>query len=261
MGWTETRLDYEEDPQGNLLILRVDPLEMFWDAGARRKNLAEGRYIFRSKDVPVEQALEMFPNMEIDELHAQWAVDVGAEAKSPHDAMAAPYYRNDQSPDIDKRTQKIRMVEAQWYETEKAHRVIDPQTRQPKVVTPDEFQTLQERMQLLKEQGMSDLPPLISAEVKKRICKRALLGSKILKEWDGPEEGGFTYKCMTGKRDRNKGTFYGLVRGMIDPQKWANKWLSQTLHILNSTAKGGILAEEDAFEDQREAEAWLSNER
>jgi hypothetical protein len=44
------------------------------------------------------------------------------------------------------------------------------------------------------------------------------------------------------------------VRLLRDPQQWGNKWLTQTLHILNSTAKGGIVAETDFFEDQRQAE-------
>jgi hypothetical protein len=38
------------------------------------------------------------------------------------------------------------------------------------------------------------------------------------------------------------------------PADLANKMLSNTLHIANTTAKGGIIAERDAFEDQRQAE-------
>ena len=43
----------------------------------------------------------------------------------------------------------------------------------------------------------------------------------------------------------------GLVR---DPQMWADKMLANTLHIANTTAKGGIIAEKNAFDDERQAE-------
>ena len=65
---------------------------------------------------------------------------------------------------------------------------------------------------------------------------------------------GYSWACITGELDRNKGHWFGLIKTMRDPQMWANKWLSQTLHILNTTAKGGIVAEEDAFADITEAE-------
>jgi hypothetical protein len=34
MGWTETKVDYEVDLDGQILVLRTDPLEMGWDTTA-----------------------------------------------------------------------------------------------------------------------------------------------------------------------------------------------------------------------------------
>ena len=43
IGWTETRLDYEDNPEGDPKVDRVDPLEMVWDSGAKKRNLVDGR--------------------------------------------------------------------------------------------------------------------------------------------------------------------------------------------------------------------------
>lgn len=252
MGCTETRIDYDEDPDGKLIIDRVDPLEMYWDSSATKRNLGDARYIFRVKQVGIEQAQEMFPEVNPNDLDAVWAKDIEGDVSNPHDATIAPYYRIDQSPDIDKRTALITMVECQWWEHVTKYRVADPMSGKAVTLEKEDYLKYVSRAKVLKI-------PVISAPMKTRLYQRAILGSRVLKTWDGPDKGGFTYKFMTGKRDRNKGSWYGLVRAMLDPQRWANKWLSQVMFIINSNAKGGLFAEEDAFENPQEAEATYSS--
>jgi len=254
MGWTETRIDYEIEPEGKIVIERVDPLEMFWDSTARKKNLSDGRHLFRVRDVSVEQAEKMFPDKDPGDLHALWADDTG-ESMQPHDATEAPFYRNDQSGKVDKTADKVRLVEAQWWEQEQAWMMIDPITNAQKIISNDEYETLLDRTALM------NLPEPVCIKRNTRKYYKAFLGAVVLKIVEGPEEGGFTYKVMTGKRDRNKGYWFGLVRQIIDPQRWSNRWLSQILHILNTNAKGGLLAEADAFDDPSEAaDSWAASD-
>jgi hypothetical protein len=92
-----------------------------------------------------------------------------------------------------------------------------------------------------------------AAKMHRKVYKRAFLGNELLQKGDAPIKGRFSWACITGELDRNKGHWFGLIKTMRDPQMWANKWLSQTLHILNTTAKGGIVAEEGAFTDMTAA--------
>lgn len=250
VGWTQSRMDYDDDPDGLIKIDRIDPMEMLPDANARKQNFADGRRVMRVKDIPIADARLIVSGTPDEDLHAQWAEDQAADAHDPHNARLAPYYRVDQSGKNDNDQMMVRMVEVEWWEFVPAYRVLDPASGRFVLLSAEKATTYQARARLMGAtvQMMRD---------RRKKYFKAIVGAVVLKVMDGPEVGGFSYKAITGKRDAMKGTWYGLVWAMIDPQMWANKWLSQGLHIVNTNAKGGLLAEADAFDDPDEArDSW-----
>jgi hypothetical protein len=54
---SETRLDYEDNPEGDPKVDRTDPLEMCWDSGAKKRNLVDGRRLAHiRRNVPIDEA-------------------------------------------------------------------------------------------------------------------------------------------------------------------------------------------------------------
>ena len=248
MGWTEARIDYDIEPDGCYVEDHIDPLEMYWDKSARKKNLVDARHMFRVRKMSFSEAKELFPDEDEVDLDAPWAIG-GTETNEPKpieqrrrklDPAEGPEHEDE-----------VHIVHAQWYEKQPYWRVSNPANPDKNAVeevSEDEYPLLKERAEA---QGLQ----LKAVKQVKRVYKQAFLGSKILGEvMEGPAGDRFSWGCITGELDRNKGTFYGLVRVMKDPQRMANKWMSQITHILNSTSKGGIIAEDDAFKDQRAAQ-------
>lgn len=245
MGWTEARMDYERDPDGGYIEERIDPLEMVWDRSARAKNLTDARRLFRVRKMSLGEAMERFEGIDPGELDAVWAVgaDDTGEVKPIEERRRK---RSEGEPPSTH--DEVHIVHAQWVETECYYRLPDPQTGQIIELDEDRYEAISERA---KASGV----PMRGVKQTRRVYKQAFLGASILGEvMEAPYPNGYSWNCITGEIDRNAGTWYGLVKLMEDPQRWANKWLSQTLHILNTTAKGGIIAEADAFKDQRAAQ-------
>lgn len=246
MGWTEQRLDFDMDPQGTYQEDQINPLEMYWDHNARKKNIVDARRVWRAKSVPLGDAREQFPDFSDAELDASWARLDGAKADKTLEQKRERFSDADVIDPWDD-THEVTIVECQWWEREPYYILADEGAGRIEL-SEDEFEVLSERAGKL---GVS----FTSARLMRRVYRRIFLGSVPLSEPEPiPTGNRFSYQCITGERERTKGTFFGLVRVMRDPQKWANKWLSQTLHIMNSSAKGGILAEKGAFENQRQAE-------
>jgi len=246
MGWTETRIDFEEKPEGNPALDRVDPLEMMWDFNATKRNLTDARRVWRTRRVPLSEAQAMFPGKSIADLDATWTTvrslsDVGRSTQSGSEG------------DNNSGDQMITLIQMQWVERESYVIAHDPMTGEQAEFTTDEFAKANKRMKQLIGTEMEGM------RAKRKVRKQAFIGNIVLSVGPAPCPYQFSLQCITGKRDRNKGTWYGVVRAMVDPQKWANKWLSQTMHIMNANSKGGLMAERGAFEKQGQAEkSWAS---
>ncbi|MFZ5713048.1 MAG: hypothetical protein ACOY3N_09430 [Bradyrhizobium sp.] len=248
MGWTETRLDYEDNPEGDPKIDRVDPLEMGWDSGARKRNLVDSRRVFHiRRDVPIEEARALCPGdpdnpFEDCDYNATW---LGGEkdGEEPKHDDGREYQNDERTGEEDGEDNCVTMVRIQWWERVPAYMVIDP-TNPETILTlgADEFKELSAKAKLAGGK-------LKFTKTTRKVYRQAYLGNVLLEVGDAPAKGHFSFKCMTGKRDRNKNTFFGIVRAMKDPARWSNKWMSQTMHIMNTTAKGGIAAERGAFFD------------
>jgi len=248
MGWTEPRISYEDDPDGMYVEGKVDPLEMYWDRSARSKNLQDARRVFRVRKMTIDEARDFAKGLGADvldeDLNASWATGADTEAPKP---VEEKRHRDENASPFDDKAE-VHIVHAQWIERKPFYRVGDRVTG--KVLELDE-ERFEEYKALASQYGLE----FTYVRQTRKAYKQAFLGKCIIGQvMDCPSKDRFTFQCITGERDRNAGTWFGLIRLMRDPQMWANKWLSQTLHILNTTAKGGIIAEKDAFEDQRDAQ-------
>jgi hypothetical protein len=245
-GWTETRMDYDEDPQGKIVKERIDPTEMGVNKGAFRANYVDARMIYRVRDMDPEdvRALLGLPEDLADEaMDASKWIDKGTNPADGGPGNKKDYPSKTPSrvsADGTQRKTTVRVVQCQYWKREQVHMVATAQDEQPQKLNDDEFEDFKLRAAQIQESGVPF--EYEHAQSTQRVYYECFIGIQIL-DVRKLEMGMFQFKAMTGERDKKLKCFYGMVRDMIDPQMWSNKWLSQTLHIMNSNAKGGLIAE------------------
>lgn len=249
MGWTESVIDYDEDRRGKYVERRINPLEMGWDCDARDDNLRDAKRVWRLREMLRAEAEALIPGVtdrkgySVDDLDAAWTTDISPIGNTLNDLDA---FRGRQ--DLSDVRRKVRILQIQWWEMEPYRVTVDPQTGAEVEMSEADY-----RRAARVYKGMTGLD-LPSAKLMRRVYKQALVGGKVLHVGPCPRSDGFTFACMTGEPDDNHGNWYGMVRLLRDPQVWENKFFSQMMHMINATAKGGILAESDAFPDIRQAQ-------
>lgn len=244
MGWTETRLDYETDPDGQIIIERVDPLEMVWDVAAKKRNLDDARWVAREKKYAKKDFKAIWPDADPDLL-------VGAQdpkGLQPHDATIAPWYIVDQSSKDQRQKDFVTVTQYQKWIRVPFYRIQDDQND---IVEMDEKEFKEVKKQI-------ELKGFKYIKQTRRVYKQYFVAGEQMLEKGNCPINMFTLRAITGLQDRNRNYWFGMIAIMHDPQMWANKWLSQTLHIFNSNAKGGYFAETGTFKDPRQAERSIA---
>lgn len=238
MGWTDTRLEYDTDPDGEIIVERGDSLNYFWDTRSKKRNLDDTRWRAKVHQMSDKDVKDRWPDYEL----SGSGDSLLEENEERHDA-SPPFYDGKTKAEGSKKPHEI--VEFQWFDKVTYYRVLS-NSGQMMELDADKYETMRPAIE-----GMG----LKSVKQTKKVYKVAFkCGKTILETRELEAQVGFTMNCITGMRDRNKGMWFGLVHLMLDPQRWANKWLSQIMHILNSNSKGGLLAEKDAFDNPRKAE-------
>lgn len=249
LGWTETRMDYGIDQEGRIIDERIDPLEM-WAVpnGAFQRNLGNSRCLIRARYRDKES------------LPPRWrkripTVTSGNNQDDPVTGWTGPkddYEREGADGKQSENKRQVWIRHIQWWDEESAWRIADPTTGQAATLTAKQLAALKK---MYAEVGM-DPPETVEIQIRK-YYQAVLCGSVFLEPKTEIEAKAFTFKCITGKRDRNANTFYGAVRAMIDPQMWGNKFFVQIMHILNTSANGGLLYEAGSVENPRKLlEDW-----
>ncbi len=259
LGGCEGYLDKDLEPGGVPAVERIDVIaEGYPDPKARKRNFADARFSIRLKPLDDAEYADIFgesyqgDEKDEDVDHASFEVDDDSEIKvvRPDD----DYSEDDQNSQSLKKKQRI-VADYQWYRRE-TRWVLQHPTQGMKELTEREYDAYKDFFKRAQQNGQA----FQLQKIRRKVYYRAwICNGKVAQGEEGlglsPYQGGFTHHWITGKRDRNRNTWYGIGRSILDPQKWLNKFFSTILYAMMTNAKGGLLAEEGAFKDARSAEA------
>ena len=232
LGATETYIDYDRDPRGNMKDERVDFEELLFDAQACQRNLEDGCYVGRVRDLPAKEAERMFPDKHAHDIDACW-IEAGKEPDEE-------YYNTP--------LERVTLVHLQWREFEDVWRI----RQTGREIDNDLAESIRKagREELIKKVG------------ERAVWKQAYLGAReILNGVEyAPSKHRPSITIMGYERDHSdNGTlWYGLLKRVEGPQYAANKFLTKLVEASDHSG-GGYFIEEDATDDIASLEKDLTD--
>lgn len=280
VGATETCLTLNggeptRDPNGEIIVERVNPLETGYDPAATQPNLLDSRWVYRVKDYDIEEAEHLFDAEDGDFEAVNQSDDVGFTFNpigGITDKIGFEY--------SDANRSMVRVYFHQFFMIESFYRVDNPLLVMDNpalaqalanaflmVNNPDDelfsFNPASKVLVITQDikKQVSDIFKAFEIPFKPTVEKRKTYytgiysGDKVFSVFKSPSQQGFSIKFKTGDRDEVNKIWTGIVASMRDPSRYYNKSLTEMMLIIASNSRGGVMYEESAIDNIQEFEA------
>jgi len=264
------------DPNGEIIVERVNPLEVGYDPQSTQPCLLDSKWVYRCKDFDVEEAEELFDADEGDFESVDNNDDMDYSFNPSggiQDKIGFEYSNVDRD--------MVRVYFHQFYQIENFYRVDNPLLVQENAplaaalaqaflavenekedeafafdpASPVLVITKDKRRQVMDIFKMFEIPYDPITEKRKAYYTGIYSGDKVFSVFKSASQQGFSIKFKTGDRDEYNHIWTGIVASMRDPARYYNKSLTEMMLIIASNSRGGVMYEEDAIINVQEFEA------
>lgn len=260
VGVTDTTINYDNNPDGEVKVERVFPYFILWDVTARAKNIADANWVARARIVDKDTIEDYIGknNVSPEEIDATFGASMDARFLDYFNVVMIakslaivyeyqwrekkPFYRVE-NPLIgfigdpeDPYTQNV--VELAKILKEKYS--MDPASTKVFSVDGQDFKALKEAFQAL------GFDVKYTKQERYKYYRAIIAGNKVTSKSENFSDNGFSIKFMTGYFSEMRQCYFGVVRAAKEMQRLLNQSVSDYEGFLRTVPKGGVEIEADA---------------
>lgn len=248
-GWLWLDVDYEQDPiSGQIVIGREDPFLILEDPFSVKYDLSDARFVFRLRWMDKDQIISLFPEAKgaIDKIDAQFktAGEMDIETDDYTDVEAQEMTE----------VSKLRyLIKECWYKTYSKKKMI-VHKKNGTIDSVDNYngeKLDEDAIQIILD---NDPDTELVTRTMPTLHLTIILGDEELHHEDDPYNGMTRFPGIRFADElvyAEKPMIRGEVCDIIGAQDELNKRRSQALHLLNTTANSGYMAEEGALSENQ----------
>ncbi len=285
-GALDSNISYETNPDGEEKGEVISYEDLGWDPQACAPNILDSRWIYRRRKYSLEEAEKRFKGAKPDDFDAvkdQYKQKVFNPFDGEYTAIAI---ENTNQEDL------VQVYYYQWWELKTYYRANNPLLE----LEPALAERMLALIDIIKENRASvedeyvkddlftfdpqadtwSMSPEIKNDVvsglkefgivvevqeylKKCFYTAIVSETKVFTKFKSPNQEGFTIKVKTGNYDKELKLWYGMVRQLQEPSRYANKALTEILYTIAFNSKGGVMYEKQAVDDPQRFERMYAS--